>query len=187
MDEKLIVDRIKRLRLSKKFTLESLAKMTGFTTGYLSRIENAESAPPISTLSKIAHALEVDISFLLFEDRPNDPKNMVIVRKDDPKDLINHKASYGYRYEALASKKIGKNMEPYILYPDFEYSTVFQHEGEEFFYVLEGQIEFIYGDEKYFLGEGDCMYFDAHIPHTGVSKGDRKAKVLIIIYSYKRS
>lgn len=78
-------------------------------------------------------------------------------------------------------------MEPYILYPDFEYSTVFQHEGEEFFYVLEGSIEFIYGDEKYILEAGDCMYFDAHIPHTGLSKGDKKAKVLIIIYSYKRS
>ncbi len=186
MDEKLIVERIKRLRVSKKITLESLAKMTGFTTGYISRIENSVAAPPISTLSKIAHALEVDISFLLFEDKPNDPKNMVIVKKGDPKESSD-RASYGYQYEALASKKIGKNMEPYILYPDFEYSTVFQHEGEEFFYVLEGSIEFIYGDEKYILEAGECMYFDAHIPHTGVSKGDKKAKVLITIYSYKRS
>jgi transcriptional regulator with XRE-family HTH domain len=186
MDEKLINDRIKRLRLSKKITLESLAKMTGFTTGYISRIENSDTAPPISTLSKIAQALEVDISFFLSESRADSLKNMVIVKKDDPKELTD-RASYGYQFEALAGKKIGKNMEPYILYPDFEYSTVFQHEGEEFFYVLEGKIEFIYGDEKYFLGEGDCMYFDAHIPHTGVSKGDRKAKVLIIIYSYKRS
>jgi mannose-6-phosphate isomerase-like protein (cupin superfamily) len=128
----------------------------------------------------------VDISFLLTEDRADNPRNMMIVRKGDPKELID-RASYGYQYEALAHKKIGKNMEPYILYPDFEYSTVFQHEGEEFFYVLEGSIEFIYGDEKYLLGTGDCMYFDAHIPHTGISQGDKKAKVLIIIYSYKRS
>jgi len=187
MDEKLINDRIKRLRLSKKITLESLAKITGFTTGYLSRIENSGSAPPISTLSKIAQALEVDVSFFLTEDRADNPRNMTIVRKDDPKELIDRKASYGYKFEALASKKIGKNMEPYILYPDFEYSTVFQHEGEEFFYVLEGEIEFIYGDERFVMEAGDSIYFDAHIPHTGVSKGDKKAKVLIIIYSYKRS
>jgi transcriptional regulator with XRE-family HTH domain len=186
MEERLIVDRIKRLRLSKKITLESLAKMTGFTTGYISRIENSDSAPPISTLSKIAQALEVDISFLLSESKVDNPQNMVIVKKGDPKELID-RASYGYQYEALAEKKVGKNMEPYILHPDFEYSTVFQHEGEEFFYVLEGLIEFIYGDEKYILETGDCMYFDAHIPHAGVSKGDKKAKVLIIIYSYKRS
>lgn len=186
MNEKLIGDRIKKLRKNKNITLNSLAKMTGYTSGYLSRIENAEKAPPISTLSKIAKALNVDISFLMFEENSNDPKNMVIVRKDDPKDCNEQKASYGYIYEALASKKIGKNMEPYILYPDFEYSTVFQHEGEEFFYILEGQIEFIYGDQKYLLNAGDCMYFDAHIPHTGISKGKSKAKVLIIIYSYKR-
>jgi transcriptional regulator with XRE-family HTH domain len=186
MDEKLINDRIKRLRLRKKITLESLAKTTGFTTGYLSRIENSGSAPPISTLSKIAQDLEADVSFFLSESKVESPKNMVIVKKGDPKELAD-RASYGYQYEALAGKKIGKNMEPYILYPDFEYSTVFQHEGEEFFYVLEGSIEFIYGDEKYILEAGDCMYFDAHIPHSGVSKGDKKAKVLIIIYSYKRS
>jgi len=186
MDEKLINNRVKRLRLSKKITLESLAKMTGFTTGYISRIENSNNAPPISTLSKIAQALEVDISFFLSESRVDSPKNMVIVKKGDAKELAD-RASYGYQYEALAAKKIGKNMEPYVLYPDFEYSTVFQHEGEEFFYVLEGEIEFIYGDERYILETGDSMYFDAHIPHTGVSKGDKKAKVLIIIYSYKRS
>jgi transcriptional regulator with XRE-family HTH domain len=186
MNEKLINDRIKRLRLSKKTTLESLAKITGFTTGYLSRIENSDNAPPISTLSKIAQALEVDISFFLSESRVDSPKNMVIVKKDDPKESVD-RASYGYQYEALASKKVGKNMEPYILYPDFEYTTVFQHEGEEFFYVVEGQIEFMYGDEKYNLEAGECMYFDAQIPHTGISIGEKKAKVLIIIYSYKRS
>ena len=81
MNEKRIGHRIKKLRLSKKMTLESLAKSTGFTTGYLSRIENSENAPPISTLSKIAQALEVDISFLLYEDKTNNPRNMIITRK----------------------------------------------------------------------------------------------------------
>jgi len=187
MDEKQIGERIKKLRLSKKMTLESLAKPTGFTTGYISRIENSENAPPISTLSKIAQALEVDISFLLYEDKTDNARNMIITKKDAPKELSDRRASYGYRYEALASKKIGKNMEPYILYPDFEYSTFFHHEGEEFFYVLEGKIEFVYGDERYILEAGDSIYFDAHIPHSGISLGDKKAKVLIIIYSYKRA
>jgi transcriptional regulator with XRE-family HTH domain len=186
MDEKKIGERINKLRLNKKMTLESLANVTGFTSGYLSRIENSENAPPISTLSKIGQALEVDISFLLFEYPADSQRNMVIVRKDDPKELVDRKASFGYRYEALADKKVGKNMEPYILYPDFEYSTIFQHEGEEFFYILEGRVEFVYGDVRYVLETGDSMYFDAHIPHSGISLGDQKAKILIIIYSYKR-
>jgi transcriptional regulator with XRE-family HTH domain len=187
MDEKLIANRIKRLRHSKKITLEYLAKMTGFTAGYISRIEKSDKAPPISTLSKIAAALEVDISFLLSEDESNNPQRMVIVRKNDPKEPSDRKASYGYRYEPLARKKIGKNMEPYILYPDFEYSTTFQHDGEEFFYVLEGEVEFVYGDEKYVLEAGDSMYFDANVPHSGISVGNEKARVLIIIYSYRRA
>lgn len=187
MDEKLLCHRIKRLRLNKKRTLESLAKITGFTVGYLSRIENSDKAPPISTLSKIAQALEVDISFLLFDERANDPRNMVITRKDGRRKGSDRKASYGYRYEALASKKIGKNMEPYLIYPDFEYSSPIQHDGEEFFYVLEGRVEFVYGDERCTLEAGDSMYFDAHIPHSGMSLGNQKARVLIIIYSYRRT
>jgi transcriptional regulator with XRE-family HTH domain len=187
MDEKLIANRIKKLRHSKKITLESLAKITGFTAGYISRIEKSDKAPPISTLSKIAAAFEVDISFLLSEDESNNPLKMVVMRKNDPKEPSDRKASYGYRYEPLARKKLGKNMEPYILYPDFEYSTTFQHDGEEFFYVLEGIIEFVYGDEKCVLEPGDSMYFDASVPHSGISMGDEKAKVLIMIYSYRRA
>jgi transcriptional regulator with XRE-family HTH domain len=186
VDERLIANRIKKLRLSKKITLESLAKMTGFTTGYISRIENTDKAPPISTLSKIASALEIDIAFLLSQDPSNNPKNMVVMRKNDPKEVSDRKASYGYRYEPLATRKRGKNMEPYILYPDFEYSSSFQHDGEEFFYVLEGSIEFVCGDETYTLEAGDSMYFDGSIPHSGISLGNEKAKVLIIIYSYRR-
>ncbi len=186
MEEKLVVERMRKLRLRKKMTLDSLAKATGFTTGYLSRIENSGNAPPVSTLSKIAQGLDVDINFLLSNEAVNNPRNMVIVRKDDPKEMTDRKTSYGYRYEALASKKTGKNMEPYILYPDFEYSTIFQHEGEEFIYVLEGQIEFTYGDETCILNAGDSMYFDAHVPHSGISRGETQAKVLIILYFYKR-
>ena len=81
MDDKLIANRIKKLRQSKNLTLESLAKMTGFTAGYISRIENSDKAPPISTMSKIAAAYEVDISFLLSEDESNNPLKMVVMRK----------------------------------------------------------------------------------------------------------
>jgi transcriptional regulator with XRE-family HTH domain len=54
MDEKLIANRIKGLRPSKKIASKHLAKMTGFTAGYISRIENSDKTPPISTLIRIA-------------------------------------------------------------------------------------------------------------------------------------
>jgi transcriptional regulator with XRE-family HTH domain len=193
MDEKAIVEKIKALRKNRQITLKDLANRTGLTEGYLSKIENAQNAPPFSTLSKIAECLDIDISFLLIPDNGSDGENpnIVVVNKEEIEDgrysgSPHKKRVHGYQFEALASKKQGKNMEPYILVPDFEPGESLQHDGEEFFYVLEGMIEFLYGTEKYILSRGDCVYFESHIPHNGRSLGEDKAKVLIIMHRYKR-
>jgi mannose-6-phosphate isomerase-like protein (cupin superfamily) len=98
----------------------------------------------------------------------------------------NIKGIHGYRFEPLAYKKRGKNMQPYILIPDFEPGEFLQHDGEEFLYILAGEIEFLYGTEKHILSEGDSAYFDSKIPHSGRSLGSQLAKVLIILYFYRR-
>jgi quercetin dioxygenase-like cupin family protein len=53
-------------------------------------------------------------------------------------------------------------------------------------YVLEGTHEFIYDGKKYILNVGDSIYFDSVIPHSGRSIGKKKAKILAVMYSYKR-
>jgi len=192
VDEKTIIEKIKRIRANKNITLKVLAAKTGLTEGYLSRIEKASSAPPISTLSRIAQGLDIDVSYFLTggsEDLENSP-SIVISRKEDQ--TLNNAAPvagtlrHGYRFEPLASGKRGKNMQPYILTPDFDAGEFLQHDGEEFFYVLGGTIEFLYGTEKYELSQGDSAYFDAQIPHTGRSLGETKSRILIILHSYKR-
>ena len=65
MDEKIISNNIKKLRTRKKLTLQALAKRTGLTKGYLSKVERSEKAPPYSTLTKIAGALEVEVTTIL--------------------------------------------------------------------------------------------------------------------------
>lgn len=113
--------------------------------------------------------------------------NLCIVRRNERKEVVSRGTLYGYHYLALAYKKIGKNMEPYIIEPAFEEKAFFSHEGEEFMYVLEGTHEFVYGNKKYLLKEGDSIYFDSIIiPHSGRSIGKKRAKVLGIMYSYKR-
>ena len=111
---------------------------------------------------------------------------MDIVRRDERKIVVTRGSLYGYQYEALAYKKPGKNMEPYIISPTFDEETIFQHEGEEFMYVLEGTHEFIYDGKKYVLNEGDSVYFDSAVPHTGKSVGQKKAKLLAVMFNYKR-
>jgi mannose-6-phosphate isomerase-like protein (cupin superfamily) len=53
-------------------------------------------------------------------------------------------------------------------------------------YVLEGTHELVYGGERFIMRKGDSVYFDASVPHTGVSIGKRKARLLAVMYNYKR-
>ncbi len=189
MEEKLLTKRLKDIRTGKKLTLERLARLTGLSKGYLSQVENSEDPPPIYTLSRISRALGIDIADL-FAPIPAEVeyKKIVIGRHDDHTVTNRSSTRYGYAYEDLAPHKRGKNMEPFIVSPDFEpRKRDFQHEGEEFNYVLDGTMEFFYeGKSHCILETGDSIYFDADRSHWARSIGDKPAKVLIVIYSYKR-
>lgn len=189
MDEKVISQNIRKIRLERQLSVEQLAKMSGLTKGYMSKIENSPKAPPFSTLIKIATALNTDVSILVSIDSETTAQDipLCIVRANERKEGISRDGTlYGYQYEALAYKKLGKNMEPYIITPAFDEKKVFSHEGEEFMFVIEGTHEFIYGNKRYVLEAGDSIYFDSSIPHTGRSIGEKPAKVLVVSYSYKR-
>lgn len=191
MDESVITQRLKELRKSKNIRLDQLAERTGLTKGYLSRIEHSASPPPISTLSRIADALGVDITELFPRTgEPAQDVELAISRRGQRVRRYGRGTSYGYIYEDLALAKQGKNMEPFLVTVGFDQKvdvqTDFCHQGEEFIFVLEGRMEFFFKGNSFILEEGDSVYFDADIPHSGRSMGEKKAKLLIVIYSYKR-
>ena len=187
VDERRIVEKIREYRLNRGLSLEKLAELTGLTKGYLSRIENSTKAPPIFTLARISQALGVDIASFFSDDHVDaEPVEICVTKKSQRLKVGGRGTPYGYVYEALAHKKRGKNMEPYVVTVDFDRKVDFQHEGEEFLYVLEGKLEFFFKNNSYILEEGDSVYFDANFPHSGRSLGNKKAKMLIVIYSYKR-
>jgi transcriptional regulator with XRE-family HTH domain len=187
MEERSIARNIKALRLNKRMSLDKLSKLTGLTKGYLSKIERSHKAPPLSTLNKIALMMDVDVTFFLKKntEEVRDIK-LAVVRKEERKRVVTKGSLYGYEYEALAYNKPGKNMEPFIISPTLDKEATFQHDGEEFMYVLNGVHEFTYDGKKYILKSGDSIYFDSQIPHSGRSLGNKKARILTIIYSYKR-
>lgn len=187
--------KLKRLRLSRNITLKSLAEKTGLTNGYLSRIENSQKFPPLSTLSRIADALGIDISYFFIDSGKAGKKNPHIVidrQSASVKEAFlsafdQEGEQRMYQYRPLFTEKQGKNLQPYIVSPDFELGPIHRGEGEELVYVLEGSMEFIYGDETYTFAQGDTYYFDTQIPFTGRSLGKKRAKLLVVYYPYRRS
>ncbi len=187
MSEESVGKNIKTIRKQKNITLQELAERTGLTKSYLSKVERSTKAPPYSTVNKIAMALEVEVAYLLSEkvEYLSDIR-LSLTKKSKGKIVETLGSSYGYEYEALGFTKPGRNMQPYIIRAAFDEKSMFQHEGEEFIYVLEGTYEFIYDGKKHVMQEGDSAYFDSGVPHTARSLGKKPAKVLAIMYSYKR-
>ncbi len=173
--------RIKAFRTEKRITLEGLALKTGFTKGYLSKVETSKKSPPVSTLGIIARALGVSISALLCEEAPRTP--LCLVRKDDRPLISRDGTAFGYSYEAMAYRYPNKIMEPFLLTLPVvpKKRTFYQHEGEEILFVIQGTMKFLHGGEEYIVHEGDCIYFDANLPHFGESIGPEEVKCFMVI------
>jgi len=173
--------RIKRIRLQRKFSVQDLAEKTGFTKGYLSKVEKSKKAPPVSTLGNIAQAFNVTISSLLGEESSR--TSLCLVRRGESPLIARDGTAFGYSYEAMAYNYPNKIMEPFILTLPLgrKKKTFYQHEGEEILFVIQGSMKFIHGSKQYIVNEGDCVYFDSSIPHFGESIGRKEVKCFMVI------
>ncbi len=180
-------EKIKQLRMSKGMTLHQLADASGFSSAVLSQIENHLVSPPLGTLIRIAKALGVRPSYF-FDQQPE--RSFTIVRKDERKPVSRFASKkgvrYGYSYESLGHDMKGRHMEPFLVtlepttHPDQKPSA---HEGEEFLFVLEGEMEITLGEHSDVLGPGDAIYYHSSIPHLVKCRGENETKILAVIYS----
>jgi transcriptional regulator with XRE-family HTH domain len=180
-----ISKKIKVLRQKSNITIQALARTTDLTPGYLSKIENSDTPPPIPTLSKIAYALNVHVSYF-FEDNGEQNRGLSIIKKSERKELIGDYTPLGYKYEAIIRNKKDKDLKPLIvtLPHGIEPQNVpfNYHNGDEMIYVLAGKMMFFYGDDQYAVEEGDCLYFDSTIPHKVVAaEGKEPVKLLSVL------
>jgi transcriptional regulator with XRE-family HTH domain len=175
---------IKNIRKAKNITLAYLSEKADFSKGYLSKLENSKKGPPVSTLMRIAKALEVSVSEILGENEEESP--ISIVKKIERKSIVKGGTKFGYSYEGLAYKFPKRAMDPYVMVrPPHKKKDMaaFKHKGQEIIYVLKGTMEFHYGNKSYILEPGDCAYFDADIEHWGNNIGSENIEALLIIYS----
>ena len=185
MEYSQIPQKIKELRTKKKLSIQEFSKRVGLTSGYLSKIENSATPPPIPTLVKIAYALNVHISYFFDEEKP--ANELSIVRTDARKEIIGDLTQLGYKYASVIQRRADSGINAFVLMlpKEIDPATIpyNSHEGEELIYVLEGAMSFHYGDDHYPVAAGDCLYFNGIIPHKVVratETGD--AKVLSVLF-----
>ena len=178
--------KLRRIRKSRRMTLEALAGHTGFTKSYLSKIENAKSIPPIGSLAKICRALDTNLADLFGDAAvpPETEPRHCIVRAGERHTVIRGGTSFGYDYKALAPRLHHKHMEPFLFtFPERLGTEIrFEHEGEEFIFVISGRVRFFIADEETILEPGDSIYFDSTLRHRGEAVNG-EAKALVVVYS----
>jgi transcriptional regulator with XRE-family HTH domain len=186
-EELRVGEKIRELREKKGFSLQDMANRTGYTSALLSQVENHFISPPLGALIKIAKALEVKVG-TFFGEEPR--ASCAIVRRDERKHISRYASkegvSYGYSYESLGFDKKDRQMEPFLI--ALEPATVKSeklstHDGEEFIFVLEGEMEAILGGHKDVLHPGDSIYYDSTIPHKVQCHRDIPTKILAVIWA----
>ena len=140
-------EKVKALREQKGLSLKELADLTGFSTALLSQMENHLVSPSLGTMIKLAKALGVRVGDFLGE---TEGEPFAIVRKDERKTVSRFASKegvkYGYSYESLGFEKKNRHMEPFIVTLEpatVKTSKTSVHDGEEFIFVLEGEMEVI--------------------------------------------
>jgi quercetin dioxygenase-like cupin family protein len=175
-------DRIKGIRQEKGLSYEEMANMTGFDVALLEKIEKNEIQPQLGTLVRLSKALESAFSRLV---SGVGSRLYAVTRKDERKKTSRSTTAKGrelYTYMSLAPEVQGRHMEALMVTlaenPEKEASV---HEGEEFIYVIEGEVLVTIDNETFTLEPGDTVYYLSTTPHLVAAKSG-SATILAVLY-----
>lgn len=172
--------RIRALRKDKGMTLADLSKATGLTGSMLSKIENFRVTPSLQAVSSIADALGVSLSDLV---RDLDAKPRIAFGPAGARRKVRRDGS-PWTYWALVDDRSDRRGDPFIIEvpPSQRSRRANRHEGEEFMYLLEGELDLLYGGATYSLSPGDSVYADGSVEHTLINRTGEPAKLLVVFY-----
>lgn len=175
---------VRSLRLALGMTIAELARSASLSVGMLSKIENGQTSPSLSTLQQLAVALNIPLGS--FFARFDEKRDASFVRAGEGLTLERRGTRSGHIYQLLgASLRSRVRMEPFLitLTQESDAYPIFQHEGLEFIHMLEGRVVYRHGDADYELGPGDSLFFDAEAPHGPLELIELPCRYLSIIAS----
>ncbi len=174
-----IAKNLKSIRVSRKLSLDKVANLTGVSKSMLGQIERGETNPTVTTVWKIANGLKISFTALIKEEKPS----IHIVSKEDVGSIIgdNHR----YRVYPIFPFDEEKRFEIYTI--ELESGAILKAEGhgggtEEYINVFNGELTLTVGSDKYVIGEGGAIRFNANKKHIYENKNDQLTVLSMIIY-----
>lgn len=161
-----IAARLREFRQQMTLTVAQLAAMSGLSKGMLSKLENSQTSPSLSTLTRLAAALDVPLT--AFFRGLDEERDVLFVKAGKGFDILHKGSSSNHRYQLLGSMRgAHQRLEPVLvtLLQRTEVFPLYQHHGTELLYMLSGQMEYGLGATTYVLEPGDALQFDGEVTH----------------------
>jgi XRE family transcriptional regulator, regulator of sulfur utilization len=183
VDPAVIGARVKALREASELSLRDLAARSGVSAPMLSQVERGETSPTLTVAARIAAGLELRLSQLL---RLDEQGAVTIVRAGERRRGGN--ARRGHRFEVMTAAQPGQRAElsRHTLAPGgatggADDPPMHEPGSRETALVERGRVALICDGQRYELAEGDCVTFDADLPHHFENDSDSDAGLLAVV------
>ncbi len=177
--------RLRGLREERNVSMRALARRSGLSANALSMIERGLTSPSVTTLHKLASALEVPVT-AFFRQEP--PRSRIVYRKSSERARI---ALPKGVYEGLGGEAFSGRVEPFMLTLENGGSSGSSngmiHSGHEFVFCLRGKLEYVVDDQNFLLEAGDSLLFAAQLPHRWHNPGPSVANAIIVLAGFEES
>ena len=171
-------EKIKTLREAQGWSQEHLAETTGQTPEFIADVESGEISPPVAFILRLAGAYGVDPgTFLHDEEKAH-------IRDQRTQAYVNRTRNYSY--QTLTSGAEHDHLRAFMvtIEPHHDHKPVaYKHDGEEFIFVMEGELEFTLGSTLHRLKNGESIHFHSNTPHKLRSLSAEMTRCLVILYT----
>ena len=168
--------RIRRARLDKKMSLDTMANETGLSKAFIKEIEGGEKRPSVGNLLLISRTLQLDSAFLLkHPDETLEERSDAFTKRTD-----------NYAYTPLTPGAENKHLKAFriVVGAGAHHEGVsYRHDGEEFVYVLDGSVEVQVGEHVNALKSGDSLHFNSGVQHDLRNTGNQDAELIVVVYA----
>lgn len=170
--------KIRQLRKSHAWSVESLAEATGQSPEFIEQVENNETSPSVSFLLRLASTLKVDPGTFLREEEKTKIRNM--------RAQAHMKRTQSYNYQTLTDGAENDHLRAFFITIESRQThkpLAYKHEGEEFMYVIEGHVELSLGGRTQDFKPGESIHFHSNIPHKLKNLSNETTRLLVVLYT----
>ena len=177
-----VARQIRILRKRRNLSQQALAEASGLSRNTLSLLERGQTSPTVSTLKRIASALDVGINAFF---SPSDDEKIIYTKSEQ---RLNLQLAQGL----MADLGVGMHdqlVTPLILQlsPGARSGPALYHDGQDFVYCIRGEILYTVNGKAFMLESGDSLFFDAHLDHRFQNTSTEGSEILIILSTPHKS